>query len=302
MSNHDQDLITDLISGRLSHEESEAALARLAQDPQLRSEYESQLAVASLLADATGPTMTAQERSTLRASLIQQLNLEDSPAPVPVVAAPSLWQRWWAPAMGLAAAAAVIVGFVVIQPQGNSDDALTFAAADVTTTAASQSAGADGGETAEPDGLNFSDESAATTGSEETTTTAAAAAETTTTAALEAAESQPQAGDFQTRSVPSVLATDLERLAEAYAAGAGEFDDELNKSTSDQLTIDMVTVEECLAVNGDLLEEGAALEVVATTVVAETEAAVIAVTPPGAAPYLVALDLSSCRVLDSMQP
>ncbi len=300
MSNYDQDLITDLISGRLSHEESEAALARLAQDPQLRSEYESQLAVASLLADAAGPAMTAQERSTLRASLIEQLNLEDSPAPVPVAAAPSPWQRWWAPAMGLAAAAAVIVGIVVIQPQGNSDDALTFAAADVTTTAASQSAGADGGEAAEPDGLNFSDESAATTGSEETTTTAAA--ETTTSAALEAAESQPSTGDLQTRSVPSVSATDLERLAEAYAAGAGEFDDELNKSTSDQLTIDMVTVEECLAVNGDLLEEGAALEVVATTVVAETEAAVIAVTPPGAAPYLVALDLSSCRVLDSMQP
>ena len=81
--------------------------ARVAADPELQSEYETQLAVSSLLGDAPAPTMTAAERSELRTALRQQLNLHE--APPPAVVAPSRWQRWWAPVAGLAAAAAVIV-------------------------------------------------------------------------------------------------------------------------------------------------------------------------------------------------
>lgn len=296
MSNHDQDLITDLIDGRLSPEESEAAHARLDHDPQFRSEYESHLAVASLLADEPVPAMTQEERSALRSSLIAQLNLGGSPTPVPAAKAPSRWQRWWAPAMGLAAAAAVVVGFIVVQPQGDSDETMTFAAADVTTTAVDQSVGGEGVRAPEAEAQDLP-EASADAASEETTTTAAAA-ETTTTVATAAAE----AGELLTRSVPFVPATDLDLLGEAYATRPGEFDDELSKSASDQLTVDMATVEGCFAANGDLHEGDAALEVVATTIVRETEAVVVAVIPPGGAPYLVALDPSSCRVLDSTQP
>ena len=102
MSEHDLDLITELINGHLTPDERRAALSRLAADPELQSEYETQLAVASLLSEAPPPTMTAAERSGLRVTLRQQLNLEDASAPV--VVASSRWQRWWAPVTGLAAA------------------------------------------------------------------------------------------------------------------------------------------------------------------------------------------------------
>ena len=66
MSDHDLDLITELINGRLSPDERRAALARVAADPELQSEYETQLAVSSLLGDAPAPTMTAPMRAMAR--------------------------------------------------------------------------------------------------------------------------------------------------------------------------------------------------------------------------------------------
>ena len=53
MSDNDLDLITELINGRLSPDERRAALARVAADPELQSEYETQLAVSSLLERGT---------------------------------------------------------------------------------------------------------------------------------------------------------------------------------------------------------------------------------------------------------
>jgi hypothetical protein len=299
MSNYDQELITDLISGRLPPQERQAALARLAQDPELRSEYEAQLAVSSLLADAPASVMTADERSALRASLVQQLHLDDAPAAVS--AAPARWQRWWAPVAGLAAAAAVIVGAVVILPGVDSDDSMDVASADVTTTiAASQSDGS--GESAEPDVLAFSDESEETTETAETPTTAAAALETTTTSASAAEDLVSAAGDASPRSLPYVPNLDLEDLAMEYAAGPQELDDALAKSASEEGRLDTAAAYECFEASDSAPTEGATVEVVASGTLDGTEVAVLVVTPSGAEPYLVALDMNSCLVVSSVRP
>lgn len=298
MSNHDQELITDLISGRLPSQEHEAALARLAQDPELRSEYEAQLAVSSLLAEAPEPIMTADERSALRAALVQQLHLGGAPAPV--AAAPPRWQRWWAPVAGLAAAAAVVVGAVVILPGVDSEDSMDVASADVTTTiAASRS---DDGDSDDSDVLAFSDEAEETTEAEETPTTAAAALEPTTSLAPAAEDLVSAAGDASPRSLPHVPNLDLEDLALEYAAGPQELDDALAKSASEEGRLDTAAAYECFEASDSAPTEGATVEVVASGTLDGTEVAVLAVTPSGAEPYLVALDMNSCAVVSSVRP
>jgi hypothetical protein len=300
MSNYDQELITDLISGRLPPQERQAALARLAQDPELRSEYEAQLAVSSLLADAPASVMTADERSALRASLVQQLHLDDAPAAVS--AAPARWQRWWAPVAGLAAAAARIVGAGDTRPGVASDDSMDVASADVTTTIAASQSDGGGGESEEPDVLAFSDESEETTETAETPTTAAAALETTTTSASAAEDLVSAAGDASPRSLPYVPNLDLEDLAQEYAAGPQELDDALAKSASEEGRLDTAAAYECFEASDSAPTEGATVEVVASGTLDGTEVAVLVVTPSGAEPYLVALDMNSCSVVSSVRP
>lgn len=302
MSNHDQDLITDLISGRLSPEERRGALARLAEDPTLRAEYENQLAVASLLRDAPAPVMTPHERSALRASLVQQLHLDAPPAPVPTP--PSRWQRWWGPAMGLAAAAAVIVGAVVILPSGGSNDAANVASADLTTTtAAAEQFALDGGEAAEQDVLSSADAAATTPPPPaETTTTAAAAGEATTTLPAGTEELAPVAGDARTAALPYFPDVDLERLGRAFAAGGEAFDEELSKSTSTSPPVDPTAAAVCLETSDAAPSAASELEVIATATIDGIDVVLVAVVPPDAEPYLVGLDVGSCRVLASTGP
>ncbi|MEA2010139.1 MAG: hypothetical protein U9N78_05495 [Actinomycetota bacterium] len=141
MNKYDQQLIVDLLGGGLSQDEERAALDRIDKDPSLRAEYESQLSAMSILGASPIPMMTADERTALHSSLRKQLHLDD--APVPVVAAPSRWQRWWAPIGGLAVAAAVVFGAVVVLPGalsgGVSDAEFQTASAELTTTAPSAS-------------------------------------------------------------------------------------------------------------------------------------------------------------------
>jgi hypothetical protein len=300
MSNHD--LITDLISGRLSPEEQQVALARIAEDPTLQNEYKSQLAVAARLRDAPAPTMTPGERSALRASLMQQLHLDDASASP--VTMPSRRHRWWAPAMGLAAAAAVIVGAIIVLPGGGSDDTMEFAAADVTTTTTATEQATAAGGSAEQDQSNLSGDSLSNDAgaAPETTTTAAAAAEVSPATGEDITSTTLAGGAPQERSLPYHPDLDLERLGLAYAAGPEEFNDELSSWTSDSLPIDTTAVEACLEASGNTPEAGASMEIVVATTVDGTEAVVIALMPPGTQPYLVALDVGSCRVLASTGP
>ena len=148
MNERNQELIVDLLGGQLSPTEERSIRARIESDPDLRSEYETQMSIISLLDASSIPSMTTEERSTLHAALRQQLHLDDSPAPV--VAAPSRWQRWLAPIGGFAVVAAVIVGAIVVLPGAlstdDSDGPFEVASAEITTTAASSSSDAVPGE------------------------------------------------------------------------------------------------------------------------------------------------------------
>ena len=260
----DHDLITELISGQLSPEERRAALMRVAADPELQSEYETQLTTSSLLRDAPAPTMTATERSNLHASLRQQLHLDDAPAPV--APAPSRWQRWWAPITGLAAAAAVVVGAVVILPDSGTDDSLQFAAAEVTSTVqASSSDEADMGGSADSAG------------------------------SIEAA------GAASPQSIPHVPDVDLDQLGLAYARGADEFANELNKSAESADPVESSEVNACLDASGDAAGD-ASISIVATATIEGVDVVVLSVTPTTGDPYLVALDVTTCRELASTRP
>lgn len=293
MSDHDLDLIAELINGHLSPDERRAALARVAADPELTSEYETQVAVASLLGEAPTPTMTAAERSEMHAALRQQLNLDDSPAPV--VAAPSRWQRWWAPVTGLAAAAAVIIGVAIVLPDSGSDDSLQFAAAEVTSTVqASGNDGADVGGSA--DAADGADEDV-------TTTTAAASEELAPAFAAEDAMdgTLESAGEPSPEALPHIPDVDLNRLGLAYAEGEDEFEDELSKSSTvpDRVTASVDGV--CLDGAGDGESEDS-LTIVATATIDGVDVVVVSVTSPIEDPYLVALDANTCEELASTRP
>lgn len=293
MSDHDLDLIADLINGHLSPDERRAALARVAADPELTSEYETQVAVASLLGEAPAPTMTAAERSEMHAALRQQLNLDDSPAPV--VAAPSRWQRWWAPVTGLAAAAAVIIGVAIVLPDSGSDDSLQFAAAEVTSTVqASGNDGADVGGSA--DAADGADEDA-------TTTTAAASEELAPAFAAEDSMdgTLESAGEPSPEALPHIPDVDLNILGLAYAEGEDEFEDELSKSSTvpDRVTTSVDGV--CLDGAGDGENEDS-LTIVATATIDGVDVVVVSVTSPIEDPYLIALDANTCEELASTRP
>jgi hypothetical protein len=291
MSDHDLDLITELISGRLSPEERRAALTRVAADPELQSEYETQLTTASLLQDAPVPTMTATERSNLRATLRQQLHLDD--APTPVAPAPSRWQRWWAPITGLAAAAAVVVGAVVILPDSDTDDSLQFAAAEVTSTVqASRGDEVDTGSSADSVG-SIEEEQTTTAASEELIPPAAA--EDGITGTLDSA------GAASPRSIPHLPDVDLDQLGLAYARGADEFANELDKSAERADPVESSEVNACLDGSGNAAEE-ASLSIVATATIGGVDVVVLSVIPSTGDPYLVALDVATCRELASTRP
>lgn len=291
MSDHDLDLITDLISGHLSPDERRAALARVAADPELQSEYETQLATASLLRAISPPAMTSAERSNLHTSLRQQLHLDDAPAPV--APAPSRWQRWWAPVTGLATAAAVVIGAVVLLPDSGTDDSLQFAAAEVTSTVqASRNDEADLGGSADSAGSIEEEEPAATGTTSEDLTPSAAVAEEGITGTLEAT------GAASPRSVPHVPDLDLDQLGLAYAAGGDEFEDELSKSAEIADPAEFSEVGACLDGSADAAGE-TSLSIVATATIEGVDVVVFSVTPSTGDSYLVALDVSTCRELAS---
>jgi anti-sigma factor RsiW len=309
MSDHDFDLITELINGHLTPDERRAALARVAADPELQSEYETQLAVSSLLSEIPAPTMTAAERSELRTALRRQLNLEDTPAPV--VVPPSSWRRWWAPVTGLAAAAAVIIGVVVVLPEADPDDSLQFAAAEVETTIqASRNDGADPeGASGSADGADDGSTTATAPASEELAS--ADTAEDTTDGSVEASgepspaaadEPSPAAADEPSpKTLPYLPEIDLGELSRAYSEGPDEFEDELTRSSVTSEPATTLDTGACLdQIEGEANE--ASFTMVATATIDGSEVVVFVVTPLSEDPYLIALDARTCEELASTRP
>lgn len=132
MNDQDRDLILDLLGGRLGTEQAEAAAARVASDPVLAAEFATQAAVHETLSSAEPASMTATERTSLRAALTEQLHIGDD-----VVAAPrenTRRMRWLQPVAGLAAVAAVATAIVIL-PGSLSNDEMDTAAAEITQSA-----------------------------------------------------------------------------------------------------------------------------------------------------------------------
>lgn len=123
MNDHDRDLILDLTEGTLSAQDAERARAQVASNAELAAAYELQMAAKNELDTLAPVTMATEERSALRATLIDELHLESAVAPAPAVA-PRRGFAWWKPVAGIASVAAVVAAIVVLPGSlGGSDDA-----------------------------------------------------------------------------------------------------------------------------------------------------------------------------------
>jgi len=294
MNDRNQELIVDLLAGHLSPNEEHATLARIERDPDLRAEYEAQVSTISFLGATSPPMMTTGERASLHASLRRQLHLDDSP--VPVVVAPSRWQRWWAPIGGLAVAAAVVVGAVVVLPGALSDNSsatsFEMASAEITTTAPSASVTEDVAGALEDEGA----------GGDRAGT---AAPDATDTAPNEesSADAETQAVDTDEAAIPPpplpyLTDVDLDVL-ESELASNPEFlwsDDPPPSSKVTELGADQVDIcLESLRVDDPSSE----IFLIALTTYQDTESIVVSVTPSAGDGFLAVYSVTLCQELAS---
>ncbi|GMR02839.1 MAG: hypothetical protein BMS9Abin20_1190 [Acidimicrobiia bacterium] len=169
MNDSDIEIILALAQGRLSGQAEQDALSRIEADPELANELVIQMAAIESLQSVSTPTMTAEERATLRSNLIEQLHLEPTSAPASPVGRKV---SWWQPVVGLASVALVVFAIVVVPGMFGSDAdftevaaelspaegggapesvGTTFAAADSVARDKESTGGADGSESAPPE-------------------------------------------------------------------------------------------------------------------------------------------------------
>lgn len=159
MNDADIELIISLANDELNGQEQIDALARVNADPALASELATQISTIDAVQSLPGVEMTASERSTLHANLVEQLHLAEA---LPVVVPVKRKVSWWQPAIGFASVAAVVFAIAVV-PNMLSSSTSDDAAFSELSTDASQEFDAPGGSEA---------------GGSEATTTAAASADT----------------------------------------------------------------------------------------------------------------------------
>jgi hypothetical protein len=296
MNERNQELIVDLLGGRLSPEEELTALARIDSDPDLRAEYEAQMSAMTLLSASETPMMTADERASLHAALRLQLHLDD--ATVRVVAAPSRWQRWWAPLGGLAVAA-VIVGAIVVLPDvlsdGDSIGDFETASAELTTTVPSASLAEDlsggvedentGDETA---GAAAPEASGSTSDGESSPDTEVQSAE-----AYDAAAAPPDA-------LPYLTDVDLSLLESDLASNPEVLRSDPSPSSAKSADVDTDRVSACL---DSLRADNPSSEIfpIALTSYEGTESIVVSVSPSAGENSLAVYSVVLCRELASTQ-
>ena len=289
MNERNQELIVDLIGGRLSPYEERAALTRIENDPDLRAEYEAQMSAISVLGASSLPTMTAEERTTLHAALRRQLNLAD--AQVPVLAAPSRWQRWWAPIGGLAVAAAVVFGAVVVLPgalsENDSSDTFEAASAPVTTTTPSASVAEDEGTGDNSAGASAPEATESAPEGDYSGDAETQAADTYDGAAVGAA--LPYLTDLDLNTLESDLDSDPAALRNSTPpppAKSAELEAEQVDACLESLRADSPTSE---------------ISPIALTTYEDTESVVVSIAPSGGDAFLAVYGVALCRELDSTQ-
>jgi hypothetical protein len=286
MNERNQELIVDLLGGLLSSDEESAALTRIEQDPDLRAEYEAQMSAISILGTAASPMMTADERTALHATLRQQLHLDE--APVPVAAGPSRWQRWLAPLGGLAVAAVVVFGAVVILPDVLSGtETFEAASAEITTTAASASvtdslADGDGGAGASaPEALE-----------------AAPAGEDSVDTETQAAETYDVAG--VNAELPYLPVLDLKSLENDLSSDPNALRSGTPPPSSKSGDVDAGQVGTCLELLR-VANPSSEISPIALTTYEGTDSVVISVAPFDGDPFLAVYGVASCEELATTQ-
>lgn len=296
MNERNQELIVDLLGGLMSPDEERRALARIENDPGLRAEYKAQISALSILSSSATPMMTTDERTALHSSLRSQLHLED--APVAVVAAPSRWQRWWAPIGGLAIAAAVFVGAVVVLPgalsENDSDGTFEMAAADITTTAASSSQADDLAPVVGDEGAG--DNSAGAAAPEATESAleeeSSADAETQSVDTYEAAPAAP--------ALPYLTDVDLGSLENDLASDPGSLRRDPPPSSSKSTDFGTEAVDTCLE-SLRVLDPSSEIFPVALTTYDDTASVVVSVSPSSGDGFLAVYSVALCVQLASTQ-
>ena len=296
MNERNQELIIDLLGGRLSPDEERRALARIKKDSDLRVEYEAQVSAISILGESATPTMTADERTALHASLRRQLHLDETP--VPVIAAPSRWQRWWAPVGGLAVAAAVVVGAVVVLPGVLSDNGLTgsfeAASAEITTTAPSASLAEDFAGVTEDESAGDGSAGAAAPQATES----APDEEDSVNAEAQATDTY-EAADT-TASLPYLTDIDLDLLANGLTSDPETLRSNPPPSSSKSSGFDADRVVSCL---DSLRIDNPSSEIspLALTTYQDTESIVVSVTPSTGDHFLAVYSVVLCQELANTQ-
>jgi hypothetical protein len=237
MNDADLDIILGITNGRLTGQDKQDALDLIAADPELSEELAIQVSAMGGLAALEPAHMTPSEKLTLRNSLVEQLHLEPA---VPVARTSKQGRPWWQ--FGLASAAALLVAIVVVPSMlSGSDDSASDAVAIAPEVA----------ESVESDVNRGDPNTDADTKTETTSAAAGGATAVASTLALPHIAEDDIQEFFAASSAPidtesTIVADDL------AAAGAEDVADETvapSASTfaeSEEITVDLVQLEECL--------------------------------------------------------
>jgi hypothetical protein len=246
MNNADLDIILEITNGRLTGEAQQDALDRIAADPELSKELAAQIAVMDELSALEPALMTPTESVVLRNSLIEQLHLEPA---VPVARAAAQRRPWWQ--LGLVSAAAVLVAIVVVPSMlSGSDDS----SSDVVAIAPEATESVE----SEPNRGDLNTDADGKTETEGGSDAGATASPSTTLLPHIAADEVQDFFAVPPAPIDTVSTTSADDLADA----AEDIVDETSapsassSATPDEIAIDLMQVDECLAELAPVLPVG----------------------------------------------
>lgn len=286
MNDTDLDIILAIADDRLTGQEKQDALERIAADPELGEELAAQISAMDDLKSLEPALMTPEERTVLRASLVEQLHL--SPAAPAVITKPQR-RPWWQPVLGLASAAALLIAIVAVPSMfsGSDDSSADIVAIESVATTSAASSG------------EFDD------GDASSSSTRAAAADTIASTIVVPVVTDEAAQEFLAAaplSIDTTVATISDEVAasgaEDEAAGDLALTDTQSvdlTSTSDPITVDAVQLENCLAALIDDLPEGTHIPMAATL---DDEGTVVhfGLDTGDGVVYSVSIDLETCTI------
>lgn len=283
MNDTDLDIILALADDQLTGEAKQAALERIAADPELGEELAAQVAAMDELRSLEPALMTSSERAALRSALVEQLNLQPA---APVVTTPSQTRPWWVPVLGLASAAALLLAIVAVPSifSGSDDSPAEFVAIAPEATTPVDSA----------EELGDSGDESALAKDE------VGEASLSTVVVPQIDEEDIQ--EFFNASPPSVDTTvSTSRGDVDDSAGVAEaspdttFESIERVSPTDPIAIDAAQLEECLKLLGDSLPEG---EYVPRAATLDDEATIVhfGIDASDGVVHSVSVDLETCVI------